>query len=129
MNIGVFIIKQYTMKFTITEEERNHIRVMLSEQSLKDKIKSLINKTQPQPEIKKEEEFICPEGTITGIGESPDISFAKDIASLNAKSNFMKDQNLNSAVLTDITLVDEALYKLPSGNYKYICCFSKPKVK
>lgn len=53
MNIGVFIIKQYTMKFTITEEERNHIRVMLSEQSLKDKIKSLINKTQPQPEIKR----------------------------------------------------------------------------
>jgi len=114
-------------KFIITEEERNHIRIMLSEQSLKDKIKSLINKTQP--EIKKEEEFKCPEGTITGIGESPDISFAKDIASLNAKSNFMKDQNLNSSVLTDITLVDEALYKLPSGNYKYICCISKPKVK
>jgi hypothetical protein len=114
-------------RLTITEEEKNHIRIMLSEQSLKDKFKSLTNKTQP--EIKKEEEFKCPEGTITGIGESPDISFAKDIASLNAKSNFMKDQNLNSAVLSDITLVDEALYKLPSGNYKYICCFSKPKVK
>ena len=116
-------------RLVITEEERNHIKIMLSEQSLKDKLKSLINKTQPQPEIKKEVEFKCPEDTITGIGESPDISYAKDIASLNAKSNFMEDQNLNSAVLTDITLVDEALYKLPSGNYKYICCFSKPKVK
>jgi hypothetical protein len=84
------------------------------------------NETQP---IKKEEEFKCPEGTITGIGESPQISTAKKKASLNANSNFMKDQNLNSAVLSDITLVDEALYKLPSGNYKYICCFSKPKVK
>jgi hypothetical protein len=89
----------------------------------------LTNKTQPQPEIKKEEEFKCPEGTITGIGESLQISTAKKMASLNANSNFMKDQNLNSSVLSDITLVDDALYKLPSGNYKYICCFSKPKVK
>ena len=116
-------------KFIITEEERNHIRIMLSEQSLKDKIKSLINKTQPQPEIKKEEEFKCPEGTITGIGESSQMSTAKTKANLNATSNFMKDQNLNSAELTDILLVDEKLYQLPSGNYKYICCFSKPKVK
>ena len=28
MNIGVFIIKQYTMKFTITEEEKKSIRGM-----------------------------------------------------------------------------------------------------
>jgi hypothetical protein len=87
-------------------------------QAQKDQIQNITNIEQTIDDKEKENEA-------KGEGISPDMLLAKKIALVNAKANLEKKLNIN--VLSSINIIDEQVYKLENGTFKYIVTITLDK--